>query len=103
MVKLFAYILAICPLTGIMAADNRVDPAKHYWAQWRGPLATGVAPYANPPTEWDEDKNIRWKIQLPGIGHSTPVVWDDHIFITTAIPDGDLLEPKYSGGIWCAR
>jgi outer membrane protein assembly factor BamB len=64
-----------------------------YWPQWRGPLATGVAPRANPPLEWSEDKNIRWKVAVPGRGHSTPVVWADRIFLTTAIPSGAQLPP----------
>ena len=45
------------------------------WPQWRGPLGTGVAPTAKPPIEWSEEKNIRWKVALPGRGHSTPIVW----------------------------
>lgn len=48
--------------------------AAHYWPQWRRPLGTGVAPHADPPVEWSEDDNIRWKIELPGKGHSTPVI-----------------------------
>jgi len=67
--------------------------ADHNWGQWRGPLATGVAPHADPPLEWSDTKNIRWKVELPGKGHSTPVVWDDRIFLTTAISFGDPVPP----------
>ncbi len=67
------------------------------WGQWRGPLATGVAPKANPPITWSEKKNIRWKVALPGKGHSTPVVWQDFIFLTAARPFGKPMKPKYSG------
>ncbi len=56
--------------------------AMHNWPQWRGPLATGVAPHADPPIEWSETKNIRWKVELPGKGHSTPIVWGDRVFVT---------------------
>ncbi|MCI0694827.1 PQQ-like beta-propeller repeat protein [candidate division KSB1 bacterium] len=76
--------------------DRNGASAEHYWPQWRGPLGTGVAPHANPPVEWSESKNIRWKIALPGSGHSTPIVWGDRIFITTAVPYGEALQPKYS-------
>src|SRR5579859_3412339 len=65
------------------------------WAQWRGPLGTGVAPNAQPPIEWSETKNIRWKTPLPGKGHSTPIVWGDRIFLTTAIPYGDPIKPRF--------
>ena len=68
----------------------------HNWPQWRGPLATGLAPHANPPVEWSESKHIRWKIALPGKGHSTPIVWGDRVFVTTAVPYGEALKPKYS-------
>lgn len=65
------------------------DPsdAKKNWPQWRGPDATGVAPNGNPPLEWSEDKNIRWKIQLPGKGLASPVIWDNMVFILTAVED----------------
>ncbi len=55
------------------------------WPQWRGPLATGVAPQSNPPVEWSETKNIRWKVAVPGYGHATPVIWGDLIFVQSAV------------------
>ena len=64
-----------------------------YWPQWRGPLGTGEAPRANPPTQWSEKTNIAWKTPLPGSGHSTPVAWGDHIFLTATEPHGDKLGP----------
>jgi outer membrane protein assembly factor BamB len=54
------------------------------WPQWRGPLATGAALSGNPPIEWSEQQNIRWKTRLSGTGHSTPAIWENHIFITAA-------------------
>ncbi len=79
----------ICP----SFADAPDEVAEKYWPQWRGPIATGVAPHANPPVTWSESENIRWKIRLPGLGHSTPVIWGDHIFVTSAEPVGDRLAP----------
>jgi outer membrane protein assembly factor BamB len=96
---MFLSIFAVCWLLAApLAADDQrgADDARKNWPQWRGPLGTGVAPEANPPVEWSEDKNIRWKISLPGKGHSTPIVWGDRVFITTAEPFGDALPPKYS-------
>ena len=69
---------------------QEIDPDRH-WPQWRGPLGTGVAPHADPPVEWSEDKNVRWKIELPGSGHSTPIVWGDRVFVTAAVPSGEAL------------
>ena len=85
-----------------MAAGAQANNAAHdstvgHWPQWRGPFGTGVSPAGNPPVEWSEDKNVQWKIELPGRGHSTPIVWGDRIFLTAAVPFGPKLEPKKSG------
>lgn len=55
------------------------------WHHWRGPLANGTAVNANPPLTWSESENIRWKVPVPGLGHATPIIWEDRIFIQTAI------------------
>ena len=67
------------------------------WSEWRGPNGTGVALNGKPPIEWSPEKNIRWKTALPGRGHSTPVVLDNRIFLTSAVPFGTKLAPKMSG------
>jgi outer membrane protein assembly factor BamB len=90
----FAMILALCCVLSANGEEN--SDKKHHWPQWRGPLGTGVAPDADPPVEWSETENIRWKTALPGLGHSTPIVWADRIFLTTAVPFGDALPPRYS-------
>ena len=59
-----------------------------FWPQWRGPSGTGVSKVATPPVEWSETKNIRWKKEIAGRGSSTPVVWGNLIFVSTAIPVG---------------
>ena len=70
-----------------VALAQTLDPLAQ-WGQWRGPLATGVAPKANPPLEWSETNNIRWKTELPGLGHSSPVLWGDLVYVTTAEKTG---------------
>jgi outer membrane protein assembly factor BamB len=59
---------------------------KKNWAQWRGPWATGIAYDGNPPIEWSKEKNINWKVETPGKGHATPIIWGNQIFLSTAIP-----------------
>ncbi|MEQ1912618.1 MAG: hypothetical protein ABMA15_27610, partial [Vicinamibacterales bacterium] len=44
--------------------------ARRNWAQWRGPDAIGVSTTANPPLEWAENRNIKWKVEIPGRGHA---------------------------------
>jgi outer membrane protein assembly factor BamB len=63
------------------------DPeAERFWPQWRGPSSTGASAQATPPLEWSETKNVRWKVEIPGRGSSSPVVWGDRVFVLTAIP-----------------
>jgi len=64
------------------------------WPQWRGPLASGEAPGANPPIEWSETSGVRWKTPIPGMGASTPIVWGDTIYLQTAIPVGAERDPR---------
>lgn len=54
------------------------------WPQFRGPLGTGVVPAAALPTEWGEDKNVAWKVAVPGQGWSQPVVVGGIVYLTTA-------------------
>ena len=74
---------AICALSISSSAQGGGDK---FWPQWRGPLATGVSTSATPPTTWGEGKNVRWKIALPGRGASTPVIWGDRVYLSTAVP-----------------
>jgi outer membrane protein assembly factor BamB len=69
-----------------ISAQNKELTADRNWPQWRGPAGTGAAVYGNPPTEFSETKNIRWKTEIPGKGHATPIVWGDQIIVLTAVP-----------------
>jgi outer membrane protein assembly factor BamB len=69
--------------------------AAQAWPAWRGPLGTGEAPAAKPPLEWSETKNVKWKVALPGLGKSSPIVWRDTIYVTSAVP-GDAGALKFS-------
>src|SRR5262245_45231338 len=60
------------------------------WPQWRGPSGQGVSEEKNLPSEWTSSKNIKWKTVIPGRGHSSPIVWGNRIFLTTAI-EGELV------------
>jgi len=62
-----------------------IKPAN--WPQFRGPDASGVADGQDPPLTWDLKKgtNILWQTEIPGLGHSCPVIWGDRVFLTTAV------------------
>jgi outer membrane protein assembly factor BamB len=55
------------------------------WPAWRGPEADGVTSETNLPLKWSATENVKWKIDLPDRGNSTPIVWGDRIFLTQAV------------------
>src|SRR5882724_1776195 len=67
------------------------------WPQFRGPNGDGVAKEGQIPGEWAADKNIQWKAKLPGYGWSSPIVWGDKVFVTTAVA-GKQSKPAFGGG-----
>ncbi|HEU4435144.1 MAG TPA: hypothetical protein VFR51_17285, partial [Pyrinomonadaceae bacterium] len=73
-------LLSILSLSSITAnAQN--------WPSFRGPNASGVAEGSKPPIAWDVQKatNVVWKTNIPGLSHASPIVWDNYIFVITAI------------------
>ena len=70
-----------------LSAQQSSSPAAESWGHWRGPLQTGVAAGAA-PVRWSDTSNIAWRVEIPGRGHSSPVIWGDRIFLTTAVPTG---------------
>jgi outer membrane protein assembly factor BamB len=66
------------------AADN--------WPHWRGPNADGTAPSANPPLTWSPTENVKWKVPIPGEGAATPIVWDDLVFVLSAVKTDRIAE-----------
>ena len=86
----------ICLAVASVFAGGAEPPSEveRNWSQWRGPYATGVALHGDPPVKWSESENIRWKAAIPGRGSSSPIVWGDRLFITTAVPlEGEGTEP----------
>ena len=63
------------------------------WPQFRGPQAGVIADDPALPDTWSETENVAWKVPVTGLGWSSPVVWDNHIFITSAISSGNEKPP----------
>ena len=84
----FVAALALVFLAAPAAAQSDPPATGFDWPQWRGPLATGAAPESDPPSSWSETENVRWKVEIPGFGQASPIVWGDHLFLLTAIPAG---------------
>jgi outer membrane protein assembly factor BamB len=91
-----ALITVVIPVI-VTGQTSQSAPPAGWWPHWRGVQQTGVAP-GDAPTQWNDTSNVAWKVEIPGRGHSTPVVWGDRIFLTTAVPTGRRSEPSNAGG-----
>ena len=58
--------------------------AQDYWPRWRGPSGQGLVEGTGYPDSWSDTENVIWKVTVPGEGASSPIVWADQIFLTTA-------------------
>jgi outer membrane protein assembly factor BamB len=88
-------VTTLAAMTVTVPAATRSSPeAQRFWPEWRGPLGSGEAPHATPPREWSATKNIAWKIDVPGIGKSSPIVWDDLVIVTSAVPKDASADPE---------
>ncbi|MBC8030516.1 MAG: PQQ-binding-like beta-propeller repeat protein [Pyrinomonadaceae bacterium] len=86
--KFIAGIFAVVMLsTTVASAEN--------WPQWRGPSLNGVSAERNLPVKWTADENIAWKLAMPSWSGSTPIVWNDRVFLNVA--EGDDLY------LWCVE
>jgi outer membrane protein assembly factor BamB len=91
-IRLLALLFSVLPASFLHAADN--------WPQFRGPAA-GVSEGQNLPITWSTTKNVAWKVDVPGRGWSSPILWGDRVFLTSVVSDGKVEEPKkglYFGG-----
>lgn len=75
------FLTLLCLAAGPAQAEN--------WPTWRGPLLNGVSGEANLASKWSKTENVRWRMPLPGPAGASPVVWGDHIYLTTV--DGEAL------------
>ena len=83
--RYFTVVLAM--LISVISANALLG--EDHWSAWRGPFGNGVADAAQkPPIEWSDSSNVIWKTEVPGRGHSSPVIFGNHIFLTTAEVDG---------------
>ncbi len=66
-------------------AEEQPATSSQYWPHWRGPTANGqAAADATPPLTWSESENVKWTAAIPGEGTSTPIVWEDQVFVLSA-------------------
>jgi outer membrane protein assembly factor BamB len=90
--------LSVLGAGALASAQSGAASAEYarYWPTWRGPAGIGISTTADPPLEWSETRNIRWKVEIPGRGHSSPIVWGDRVYVTTAVPVGVTGEAQHA-------
>ena len=83
-----ALLAFTAPETPAQSVGVRMVPpdgdGARYWSRWRGPSGQGVVEGSGYPDTWSDTANVHWKVPVPGIGHSSPIVWGDRIFLTTS-------------------
>jgi outer membrane protein assembly factor BamB len=77
-------LVTLCALTAGLTTLSAAN-----WPGWRGPEGQGVSTESGLPTEWSSSTNVAWKVPVGGRGHSSPIVWGNRVFLTTAV-EGDL-------------
>jgi outer membrane protein assembly factor BamB len=85
--KLLVIGLMMAAPLGALSAQEPASEFPNQWGNWRGPNYDGSLAESNPPVEWDgqSGKNILWKTAVPGEGKSTPILWEDHVYLLAAI------------------
>ena len=80
---------SLCLVLALLMVGLSATAAAQDWPSFRGPSARGIADNQNLPHSWDLEsgKNVRFQVELPGLGHSSPIVHGDRIFLTTALAD----------------
>ena len=82
--------LLVLAASMLVAMPSHAQSVADNWHQWRGPENNGVSRTAKPPVEWSEQKNVGWKVTIPGHGTSSPIVWGNRVFVTTAVNTGQV-------------
>lgn len=78
-------------LTAAMADVSMIEvegEGAKYWTRWRGPSGQGIVKSGKYTDKWSATEGVKWKVPVPGRGHSSPIIWGDHIFLTTEREDG---------------
>ena len=81
--------MKVCATVGMLVAAGATLDAQN-WPSFRGTDASGVAAAAaRPPVAWDvgTSRNVAWKTPIPGLAHSSPIVWGDRVYVTTAVSE----------------
>jgi len=88
-------------LCAVMFLVSHANADAENWGHWRGPMGNSAAIDANPPTDFSGTKNVKWKVAVPGRGSGSPVVWNDQVFVVSAVPTRDGVRGKLAFNTYC--
>ena len=81
-------ICVFCVHLWLFPTSSHADEPAKQWDRFRGPNGTGVSGDKDVPLKFGGNENVTWKVALPGVGNSSPIVWGDHLFLHSASDDG---------------
>ena len=94
MKKTISVLTLLLMLSANLFTQGNPEDYEENWHQWRGPSANGIAHDGDPPVNWSEEKNIKWKAEMPGTGHATPVIWGNQIILLSAVQTEKEIKPE---------
>lgn len=77
-----AKLLIFLPILALLVSTHAQSTQ---WPALRGPNFNGLVNSGDPPIQWSEDNNIRWKTAIPGNGHASPILWGNQLYVQTAV------------------
>jgi outer membrane protein assembly factor BamB len=85
---MFGYLRASIFLCSVLTFSNHLVRGEN-WPAWRGPRLDGTSSDRALPVYWSDTSNVVWKVELPGTGHASPIVWEDRLFTVSALPQAE--------------
>lgn len=84
----FTFVLLLSGAALNTAVAQKKQALTANWPQWRGTFNTGTSEGGDTPVEFGETKNLKWKTEIPGKGHATPIIWENQVIVQTAVSTG---------------
>ena len=76
------------PIVLVLLVSSVGPASAASWPRFRGPNGTGIATDKDIPVQWTDKEGVLWKTLIPGLGNSSPIVWNDRVFLQSATEDG---------------
>ena len=88
-------------ITALLATPALMSVSADNWPQWRGPALNGISNEKNLPLKWGPEENVTWKLELPAWSGSTPIIWNNYIFINMSESGNSKMTVAGNLSLWC--